>query len=72
MSEISSKDFLTCKGDPYGGVTVNSTISLESDFNSKVPSIEQAQQKLKLSLDHWVSERVNGVWFEIDIKVGLF
>jgi len=66
-SDASSSSFLTCKGDPFGGVTINSTISLESDFKSRLPSTDEARQKLQCSLDHWATEKINGVWFEVDL-----
>lgn len=69
MSQISSANVLTCRGDPFGGVTVNSSSSLETDFDSKLPTVDEAQQKLECSLNHWIHEKINGVWFEVDIKV---
>jgi len=68
MAEISNVNTLTCKGDPFGGVTVNTNLSLESDFKSKLPTPEEAKQKLESSLNHWAETKINGVWFEVDIK----
>lgn len=65
--ETSSFNFLTCKGDHFGGVTINSSLSLKSDFNSTVPTSEEARKKLECSLNHWQSQNINGVWFEVDI-----
>jgi hypothetical protein len=67
--EISNANALTCKGDVYGGITIRSGISLNIDFNSKIPTTEEARQKLKTSLDHWKASKINGVWFEVMIEV---
>ncbi|KAI6191574.1 Adenylate kinase isoenzyme 1 [Aphelenchoides bicaudatus] len=68
LMEVKSENFLTCRGDPFGGVTVNSKISLERDFDSKLPSIESAKKKLECSLDHWKLQKINGVWFEVELN----
>ncbi|KAI6244045.1 Nudix hydrolase 8 [Aphelenchoides fujianensis] len=65
MSNVSAEHVLTCKGDPYSGVTISSEESLKADFGSKIPTAEEAREKLRRSLEHWKATGINGVWFRV-------
>ncbi|KAI6205483.1 Nudix hydrolase 8 [Aphelenchoides besseyi] len=68
MSTVCAQNVLTCKGDVYGGVTVKTAESIETDFNSQIPTVDEAREKLVHSIEHWKKSKINGVWFEVDIK----
>lgn len=53
---------LASRGDVYGGITV------KSEEHAEIRP-ETAQEVLQRSIQHWQLAKVNGVWFNVHIKV---
>ena len=71
-SSFKAGDLLACRGDVYNGVTIKSEASIATDFNSKIPTVEEAKRKLQNSLEHWSATGIGGVWFEVSLQVRFF
>lgn len=60
---------LTGKSDPFGGLTINTSTVISTHFDNQVPSVEVAKEWLESSLKYWKENKINGIWFEVDLKV---